>query len=44
MISSFETRSQRVQGKTIAYAGLFLFHVYALIVDGVLIPYVPFWA
>ena len=44
MLSSFETRSQRVQGKTIAYVGLLLFHVYALIVDGVLIPYVPFWA
>lgn len=44
MVSSFETRSQRVQAKTVAYVGLLLFHVYALIVDGVLLPYVPFWA
>ena len=44
MVGSFDTRSQRVQAKTLTYVGLLLFHVYALIVDGVLIPYVPFWA
>jgi hypothetical protein len=43
-VHSFSTENQRVQAKTVAYAGLTLFYVYTLIIDNVLVPYVPFWA
>ena len=44
LVDSFDTRSQRIQAKTIAYAFLFMFHVYTLLIEEVLVPYVPFWA
>ncbi len=43
-VYSFETRSQRLQAKTVVYAGLSAFYVYILLVDEVLVPYIPFWA
>ena len=44
LVNSFDTRSQRIQAKTIAYVGLLAFHVYTLMIEEVLVPYVPFWA
>lgn len=44
LVYSFNTESQRIQAKTIAYVGMFVFYLYTLIIDNVLVPYVPFWA
>lgn len=43
-VSSLETRSRRLQAKTMAYLGLSAFYVYTLITDNVLVPYIPFWS
>ncbi len=42
-VYSFETRNQVFQAKTVAYAGLFVFYLYTLFTNDVLVPYVPFW-
>lgn len=43
-VSSLDTRSRRLQAKTVAYLGLSAFYVYTLITDNVLVPYIPFWS
>ncbi|MBP3370414.1 MAG: EpsG family protein [Clostridia bacterium] len=42
-VYSFEGRSQRIQAKTVAYAGLFVFYLYTLLTNDVIVPYVPVW-
>lgn len=44
LVCSFKTQSQRIQARTVTYAVLFAFHLYTLIIEEVLVPYLPFWA
>ncbi len=44
LVTSLKTESQRIQARSIIYVGLFAFHLYTLMIDDVLVPYLPFWA
>ena len=42
-VYSFETKSQRLQAKTVAYAILAVFYLYTLFTNHDIVPYVPMW-